>query len=199
MSNNIQVLKAYYVQGDEYGIIRFATSNVVARREGANELEEEFNCVSCKRFHGADKYAELGRVPSRVLVEEFGFWQECTYCRCHVDEETEGRVWVGDSVYCDMECEARWINHRLDCEAERKRTHEAEQAAIAEAEAKFPGITDVTAYIGHKKDITVYFRFPGGLEKASWTVGENHAGTSHDDGEAFKSYINSIRQVEADQ
>lgn len=197
MSNKIQVLKAYHVQGDEYGVIRFAKSNVVARREGANELGEEFNCVSCTRMPGADKYAELGRVPARDLVEEFGFWQECVYCSCHVDDETEGRVWEGDTAYCDIECEARWINHRLDCEAERKRTYEAEQAAIAEAKARFPGITDVTAYIGHKKDITVYFRFPGGLAKASWTVGDNHAGTSRDDGEAFKTYIDSIRQEAA--
>lgn len=194
MSSPIQILKAYHVQGDEYGVIRFANSNVVARRQGANELEEEFNCVTCKRLPGADKYASHGCVPSRDLVEEFGFWQECAYCKCHVDDETEGRVWEGDTVYCDIECEARWINHRLDCEEERKRTHEAEQAAIAEAEARFPGITDVTAYIGHKKDITVYFRFPGGLAKASWTVGDNHAGTSRDDGEAFKAYIDSIRQ-----
>lgn len=197
MSDKIQVLKAYYVQGDEYGVIRFAKSNVVARREGASELEEEFNCVSCKRIPGADKYAELGRVPSRDLVEEFGFWQECTYCNCHVDDETEGRVWEGDTAYCDIECEARCINYRLDCEAERKRTHEAEQAAIAEAKARFPGITDVTAYIGHKRDITVYFRFPGGLAKATWTVGDDHAGTSRDDGEAFKAYIDSIRKESA--
>lgn len=193
MSNKIEVLKAYHVQGDEYGVIRFAKSNVAARREGANELEEEFNCVSCKRIPGADKYAAFGRVPVRALVEEFGWWQECHYCNCHVDDETEGRVWEGDTAYCDIECEARWINHRLDCEAELKRTHEAEQAAIAQAKERFPGITDVTAYIGHKKDITVYFRFPGGLAKATWTVGDNHAGTSRDDGEAFKAYIDSIR------
>lgn len=197
MSNSIQVLKAYHVQGDEYGVIRFASSNVVARREGANELDEEFNCVTCKRMPGADKYASQGRVPTRDLVEEFGFWQECAYCNCHVYNETEGRVWEGDTAYCDIECEARWANHRIDCEAERKRTQEAEQGAIAAAEAKFPGISDVTAYIGHKKDITVYFRFPGGASRATWTVGDNHAGTSRDDGEAFKAYIDSIHQEAA--
>jgi hypothetical protein len=95
-------------------------------------------------------------------------------------------------VYCDMECEARWINHRLDCEAKRKRTHDAEQSAIVQAEARFPGITDVTAYTGHKKDITVYFRFLGWSDKATWTVGDSHAGTSRDDGDAFKVYIDSI-------
>lgn len=199
MSNKIQVLKAYHVQGDEYGCIRFAHNNVTARREGAQELDTEFNAVSCKRIPGADKYVEQGRVPVRALVEEFGWWQECAWCDHHVDDETDGRVWDGDTAYCDVECEARFINRRIDDEAERQRTEEAEQAAIAEAEAKFPGITDVTAYIGHKKDITVYFRFPGGLSKASWAVGENHVGTSRDDGEAFKAYINSVRQVEAAQ
>ncbi|HHA1396910.1 TPA: hypothetical protein ACOEOW_003890 [Enterobacter hormaechei subsp. xiangfangensis] len=194
MSNKIQVLKAYHVQGDEYGVIRFAKSNVAARREGANELEEEFNCVSCKRIPGADKYAELGHVPSRDLVEEFGFWQECAYCSCHVDNETEGRVWEGDTAYCSVECEARRENVRINDEVDRKRTQEAEQAAIAVAEAEFPGITDVTAYTSHKKTITLYFRFPGGKERASWDLNGEFVGTSQSDTEAFKTYINSVRQ-----
>lgn len=197
MSNPIPILKAYHVQGDEYGIIRFATSNVVARREGAQELEEDFSGISCKRMPGADKYAVLGKVPGHALVEEFGWWQECAYCNHHVDDETEGRVWEGDTAYCSVECEARLINFRIDDEAERQRTLKAEREAIATAESKFLGITDVTAYTGHKNNITVHFRFPDGKDRASWTVGEDFVSTGHEDGELFKAYIDSVRQEAA--
>jgi hypothetical protein len=194
MSNPIQVLKAYHVQGDEYGVIRFATCNVIARREGSQELDEQFSGISCKRIPGADKYAKHGHVPVRVLVEDFGWWQECHYCSCHVDNETEGRVWDGDAAYCSVECEARLINHRIDDEAERQSILKAELEAIATAEAKFPGITDVTAYTGHKKHITIYFRFPGGKDRATWTIGDDFVGTGREDGELFRAYIDSVRQ-----
>ncbi|ROU10785.1 hypothetical protein EB837_20560 [Kluyvera ascorbata] len=194
MNTQMQILKAYHVQGNEYGVIRFATKNVVARREGALELEEEFNCVSCKRLPAADKYATQGTVPTRALVEDLGWWQECGYCCCHVDDETDGRVWDGDTAYCDIECQARLMNCRIDDEAERKCKHDAEQAAIAVAEAKFPGITDVTAYTGHKKTITLYFRFPGGKERASWDLDGEFVGTNHIDVEPFKAYMASIRK-----
>lgn len=195
MTEAMKVLKAYHVQGDEYGCIRFAHNNVTARREGAQELDTEFNAVSCKRIPGADKYATQGCVPVRALVEEFGWWQECAWCDHHVDDETDGRVWDGDTAYCDVECEARFINRRIDDEAERQRTEEAEQAAIATAITKFPGITEVTAYTGHKKTITLYFRFPGGNERASWDLNGEFVGTTQADSEPFKAFLDSIRSV----
>lgn len=195
MTEAMKVLKAYHVQGDEYGCIRFAHNNVTARREGANELDTEFNAVSCKRIPGADKYAEQGRVPVRALVEEFGWWQECGYCYHHVSDETDGRVWDGDTAYCGVECEAREMNRRIDDEAERLRRQKAEHDAVEVALAKFPGISDVTAYEGHKKDIEVYFRFPGGTGRASWPLNSDHVGTTHEDSEPFKAYLDSIRSV----
>lgn len=189
-----QILKAFHIQGDEYGIVRFATSNVVARREGAQELEEEFSGISCKRMPGADKYAELGKVPGHALVEEFGWWQECAYCQCHVDNETEGRVWDGDTAYCDAECQARWMNYLIDSETERQRIKAAELEAIEKAIAKFPGITDVIAHQNFKKEIVVYFRFPGGTERASWPLGADSVGVGHGDSEPLKAYLQSIRK-----
>ena len=51
---NEKPLFAYSVQGDEYGCVVFARSNVVARRNGANELGIEFGglhpVAGCQRW-----------------------------------------------------------------------------------------------------------------------------------------------------
>lgn len=193
MNSQSQVLKAYHVQGEEYGLVRFATCNIVARREGAQALNEEFRDMSCKRMPGADKYAELGKVPVRALVEEFGWWQECAYCNCHVNNDTEGRVWSEDTAYCDSECEARFIDSQKNHEAELLLNKENESAAIDAALTKFPGISDITALTRYNKDITVFFRFPGGLERATWVFGTDNVGTAPSDAEAFKAYLESNR------
>lgn len=95
---------AYFVQGDEYGVPVFATSNVVARREGANELDEPFGAVSCKRLPEADKYIDDPRGLRKALVEEMGYWQECGYCQAHVDESSKERLWKDDAIFCGKEC-----------------------------------------------------------------------------------------------
>lgn len=98
-----QILKAFHIQGDEYGIVRFATSNVVARREGAQELEEEFSGISCKRMPGADKYAELGKVPATHWLKSLAGGKNAHIAS--VTLITKLRVvWDGDTAYCDAEC-----------------------------------------------------------------------------------------------
>ncbi|QIE96905.1 hypothetical protein G5574_08010 [Pantoea stewartii] len=193
MNELAKVLKAYHVQGNEYGVIRFATSNVAARREGAQELDEEFNCVACKRIPGADKYASQGSVPVRALVEELGWWQECAYCNHHVDDETEGRVWDGDTAYCGVECHAHRTNRDRDYQLERQRKEKAERAAVDAAIAEFPGITDVVANHNYKGAIDVYFNFPGGKQRASWVLGSSSVYPAAHEVEAFKSYLASVR------
>lgn len=197
MSESAKILKAYHVQGGEYGVIRFATNNVAARREGAQELDEEFNCVTCKRIPGADKYAEQGQVPVRVLVEEFGWWQECGYCIHHVYSDTESRVWDGDTVYCGIECQAHRINRDRDYQAERQRKEEAELAAVEAAIAEFPGITNVVASHNFKGEIDIYFNFPGGTQRASWTLGSMSFYPAAHEVEAFKIFLVSVRNGEA--
>ena len=106
-SNKLQPLKAYSVQGNEYGCIAFARSGVVARREGANELNIEFEEVeSCRRMPGLDEYAgKPGGVPMSVLVENFGWSQECGYCERRVYSDEPARVWVSsDQVCCTPKC-----------------------------------------------------------------------------------------------
>ena len=98
-------LKAYNVQGNEYGVIEFATSGVAARRQGANELSIEFADVeSCRRMPALDGYAgQSGGVPMRVLVEDHGWGQECGHCYQRVYGDHPGRVWVADQVFCSAD------------------------------------------------------------------------------------------------
>lgn len=102
-------LKAYSVQGNEYGVIAFATSGVAARREGANELNIEFSDVeSCRRIPALDHYAgQPGGVPMRVLVEDHGWSQECGCCERRVYSDQPARVWVEGQVYCHAEHAAK--------------------------------------------------------------------------------------------
>lgn len=108
--NMLKPLKAYSVQGNEYGVIAFAASGVVARREGANELNIEFEDVeSCTRMPGLDEYAGVkGGVPMKVLVEQYGWSQECGYCESRVYADADCnpcRVWVSaEQVCCTAEC-----------------------------------------------------------------------------------------------
>jgi hypothetical protein len=116
MDKPIPKLKAYNVQGNEYGTIVFALHNVVARREGANELNIEFEDVeSCRHIPELDSYADVkGGVPMKVLVEEHEWSQECGYCERRVYADCEQRIWITDNqVCCDVECAARRENwHR---------------------------------------------------------------------------------------
>lgn len=118
-AKKVPPIKAYSVQGNEYGVIEFARYSVVARRQGANELNIEFDDVeSCTRTPSLDEYAgRPGGVPMRVLVEKHGWSQECGHCERRVYSDEPGRVWVNDDqVCCDAECEARRINWLMSIE-----------------------------------------------------------------------------------
>lgn len=109
-------IKAYTVT-DEYGeghaVVRFAHHNVVARRDGANELNLEFESVSCRRSPEFDGYADAGSVPPLALIDH-GWWLECLQCgtRLSLDDEDEdgeplprdAMVERGDRVFCDATC-----------------------------------------------------------------------------------------------
>jgi hypothetical protein len=125
-------IKAYQVQGDEYGCIVFATNSATARREGGRELDLEFDEVgSCRRAQWADEYAGAkGGVPPLVMIEN-GWWQECVHCgHCiTIDdiedgyEDDEGNVIKLNPVekdhhiYCNQHC--------FDKEIEQRANHDA--------------------------------------------------------------------------
>lgn len=129
-------LKAFSVQGDEYGCIVFAKTHVVARRQGANELDTEFGMIeSCRRMPALDAYASVkGGVPWKVLVEQHGWSQECPYCSSRVDDDAPDRVWndEGSQVYCGIECQARMedVERTWTAEALAKSSNQRNKEAV---------------------------------------------------------------------
>lgn len=110
-------LRAFSVQADEFGCIRFAKNHVTARREGAGELGVEFNeIISCRRAPELDSYATTGSVPWKVLLIEHGWSQECGYCCRMVYADSEGFVFDDEKgqAYCTIECQARHENYERE-------------------------------------------------------------------------------------
>lgn len=188
-------LKAYVVREPDEGHCRivFATRNVVARREGAAELNIEFEEVeSCTRAPWADQYAP-GPVPVQAMIEA-GWWYECE-CGCgrridngegqhNIDADgDDGELNPMDPVYFDHG--VYWNQKCIDAENEyRRQQAEAKARDQAEVEAavreKFPFATDVKAlryYSDGKFDALVAsFMFPGGRFPANWTIGAKTIG-----------------------
>lgn len=123
-------VKAFIVETDdpEDSSIQFATTNVAARRQGADEIGTDFQCVSCKRLPWADEYA--GKlIPAKAYIDN-GWRVGCTNCGDMVGEDSYGwdddenetphePVYRGEHVFCCMDCQA---------------THDAK---VAEQNAKF--------------------------------------------------------------
>jgi hypothetical protein len=187
----VQQVKAYSVQADEYGCIRFATSNVVARREGANELDVDFGDIqSCKRIPELDEYATKGRVPWKVLVEDHGWSQECGYCDSRVYNDEPDRVWsdTGEQIYCSVECQAHAEDRDRQYEQERLLAERLKCDAIEAAKLRFKGITEFHSCCLANGKVHVQFRFPGCQWDASWFPGASMATVAACDAEAWKAY-----------
>ena len=195
-------LKAYEVRDDYEGhcVIRFATSNAAARREGAAELGIDWESVeSCRRAPQFDAYSP-GPVPERALLQN-GWWFECHHCGRRVSndmseeeaeegEELEATV-IDKRVYCSASCAA--------IDSAKKRANAAAKAALVELfEAKFPGATITRVHVyGEKLEPSdagplkccVDFMFPGGVYPATWVYGEdNTVRVPMFDVEAFKAW-----------
>lgn len=96
-------MRAYQVQGYEYGVIVYAVSNVIARRQGASELGEEFEHIeSCRLAPWADEY--FGKnIPCEAWWEN-GLWLECNWCESRVSNDDESRLVVNDRAFCSTVC-----------------------------------------------------------------------------------------------
>lgn len=154
------VLKAYSVQADEHGCVVFSASGVVARREGANQLDCEFSDVkTCRRAPEFDEYADAGKVPVLSLLEA-GWWWPCQNCETHVMDDGDEYVIHDERVYCCEPCrDADLADHIMS-----KRRN---QALTDCAHEKWPGIT-VQFASDFRGDGTVSFTFPGGAHLANW-------------------------------
>lgn len=187
-------LKAYTVHdGGDHSVIQFATSNVVARREGANELGCEFNEVDyCKRSPEFDEY-EPGPVPPLVAIKH-GWWFECRHCGQQTDEYSEGPIIEeGNGVFCSPVCEmADYIKSRAQVAAD--------VALLDVFDAKFPGAIVLHAYAsldGYRLEAgtqfgprgsngsMITFKFPGGDGVGRWVLGDEDVTVDRADIPAF--------------
>lgn len=208
-------LKAYEVREPDEGhcVIRFATNNATARREGANELDIDWESVeSCQRKPHFDHYAP-GPVPPLVLID-FGWWFECHHCGRQVDNYMSERleddgldpadftpVASGHAVYCSEACQAK---HGAE-----QRANKAAQAALIELfEAKYPecSIKRVHVY-GTKLEppdksggfkCSVQFMFPGAKYGATYEYGQKDLYVAQGDLPAYYAWrgIDPESQVE---
>ena len=184
-------LKAYSVQGSEYGCIVFATNSATARRNGAGELDCEWEDIeTCRRAPALDKYSAQRRVPWKVLVEDHGWTQECGYCGHRVYNDIPERVWSdeGEQLYCNIECQAHAEDLKRKHEQERQREEQLKAEAIEAAHQRFEGITKFHAYLQNDGRVQVSFRFPGSQWNANWLMGDELVSVSQCDLEAWKAY-----------
>lgn len=201
-------LRAYTVHdGGDHSVIVFAHHNVVARREGANEMDCGFNEVDyCKRSPEFDSYAP-GPVPPLVAIEH-GWWFECSCCGRKVDSdvcesayddgedpELFGAVADGRAVYCSKTC--------MQLEFAGRRARAAAEAALVEVfESAFAGAAILHVYAdmdGHRLNVAaqpdakrrrhdgsnISFKFPGGEGCARWQLGEELVWVNQSDVPAF--------------
>ena len=92
-------LVAYSVQADEYGCIRFARNGAQARRQGAAEMDIEWeDIISCRRAADFDQYAP-GPVPE-IALWKAGWRFLC--CQCESPAHDDGLCQMIDgSAYCE--------------------------------------------------------------------------------------------------
>lgn len=200
-----KTLKAYQVSdGDEHGVVVFATNNATARREGGSELGLSFEEVgSCRRTPEFDQYAP-GPVPQLAMIDA-GWWIECHGCSRRIDGDMYGfdeafddegndlsiedftPVERGRSLYCCARCMAR------DDASRRERT--AGEAAIIEMVlAKYPETIKVEhVYAGrcpgahwNTSEWQATFTLPGLQHSVRWTGKDRtHVSVARSDAEAF--------------
>lgn len=197
-------LKAYEVREDGEGncCITFATNSATARREGANELNTEWESIeSCKRAPWADQYAP-GPVPLSGTLDA-GWWHEC--CHCGTQFDSDGRR---DSEHKDRDDEFEPVEdsgHNF-CSPTCKMGHWAEQrdrkarenATVEACVAFWPSATSITAhqtYVGRGSETKAMacFRFPGGKFGVQWIVGDSQVSVSLVDKDAFEEWNKSKR------
>ncbi len=198
----MSALKAYQVHdGDEGWAIVFAYKNVVARREGANEIDADFSSVSCKRKPEWDQYAP-GPVPPLARIAS-GWWYECAHCGrrvsedLHAEVEDEGLdpndfeiVEAGRLVYCSHTCSQK--------EWAQKRCNTAAKVALMELFAStLPDATILSVHVYGQRleprnktgdQSTVVYKFPGGKNNVHWTFGDEEHQITIEDVYAFYAW-----------
>ena len=166
----MEKLKAYEVCCDwaEESIVHiFAKSGIVARREGAEELNLEFQDISyCRRAPSLDRFSP-GPVPLRYKIESLGWWAECWHSYERIDSDTPNPLYIGtERVFRNPYAWLADVEERVG-----KRLHQEEGAKLCRE--KFPFSSFVRrCQVGQDYTDTIEFRFPNcrGMH-ARWVVG----------------------------
>ena len=193
-------IKAYEVRESDEGncVITFATNSATARREGAGELNTDWDGIeSCTRAPWADEYAP-GPVPLHATLAA-GWWHECGHCGCRFDNE--GRQGDEDEDERDDACEPvqRGISNFCSetCAqehwAERQAREAQEHAVIEAATILFPDVVVIKAYETrrHTREPSQWcaaFTVPGLQYAVHWTLGSTTVDVSQCDLAAFKEW-----------
>lgn len=187
-------LKAYVVQEGDEGCctIEFATNGATARRQGASELNVEFEDVeSCRRAPWADEFAP-GPVPVRITLAN-GWWHTCSGCQCTFD--AEGRrdgdddredefepVDVGGSSFCSPTCVM------VDWAASREEAARS-NAGIEAGLTKWPEAVSAWTFgkylPSRGRELVVDILLPGLEHRLEWIPGESTASVAKSDLEAY--------------
>lgn len=160
----IKQVKAFIVETDDPDetVIAFATSNVAARRQGADEIGTDFGSVSCRRAPWADQYAGQPFIPAKAY-HDAGWRLDCDHCGTQLYDDAEDDdgnplqiVYDGRHAYCDSGCKAMR-------EQEVARYNAAGQAFKEKVMAARPDLTFTYWGIGWPH-VTQFakFTFPGG-------------------------------------
>ncbi|MCK9394173.1 MAG: hypothetical protein M0Q44_01100 [Methylobacter sp.] len=182
-------LKAFEVRDNDEGhcTIQFATNSATARREGASELNVDWESVeSCRRKPEFDSYAP-GPVPPLVLIAH-GWHFECSECYRQVSDDMGEDLEAEDlnpndfvprghgkhGVFCSEACEEK---HTEDLRLNK----DAKAELLRIFNEKFPGATvqhvhvfgnklepSEPGFCGHR--CSVSFTFPGATHGGSTFV-----------------------------
>jgi len=173
-------MKAFQVDDsiDESSVVVFARHAVVARREGANKLNDEFEYVTCRRAPGFDKYAP-GPVPLKAKLDN-GWWTSCLNCGAELTA-LDDPIIIHDNAYCDIWCRFGYLDRR-------ERIANAKAAAADACLEKFPGAMNVVGHStfgNHPEPESASFQFPGGKGTCRWFIGKSTTHVEIRDREAF--------------
>lgn len=186
MSKTEKPMLAYAVlENDERtGGIIYATSNIAARRQGANEYGDgELSYVTCNRAPWADEYYGKA-LPVSVMVDN-GWHFECSHCGGRIDEDMvwEKQIQTDDIIghqfslcYCDARCEAGDALDKANREHVERRWVRRFMRIVR---ARFPEAKPIKkgAYASRQgnhyaiQEVSVEFEFPGqqfGPATLSW-------------------------------
>jgi hypothetical protein len=167
--------RAYQVDDGECSTVVFARHAATARRQGASDLNTEFESVeTCRRAPQFDGYAEQGFVPAEALIDH-GWWLECSGCNQRITsdaEDDEGKpldlVFDNRDVWCSASCR--------DSERRARDRERRGKAAIPRYMRRFwPRVTYHSCHVaqfGSRIDrcAVAYFTFPGGEGRAEVTI-----------------------------